>query len=220
VATGKVDSRVANNADNITDYLKRLGTIKPIAKRRGKFSIRDHLSQTERPSPVVATPPAHKRASTSRSAIPKGLKCFCPDARINDIFDELRKLKLDKHPNASAALLRLLLEFSVSHYLDTTGHIKPLLDGFREKENKGPDWYPTLRQLTNHLLAIDIGLQPLELKALRKFVHTRNQANTLDALDGFVHNRRVDPTEPEIRATVRLIEPLLRVTLARTEAPS
>ncbi len=216
VATGKVDSRVANNADNIREYVAGLADIKPAAKSRGKFSIRDHLSQTEQPSPVFSAKPRRKAVNASPSAIPRGLKCFCPDARVDAIFDELRRLRLDKNPNASGVLVRLLLEFSVSHYLDSTGHIKPLLQHFRKTGNKGPDWYPTLRQLMDHLLTLDIGLQPLELRALRKFTQTRAQNNTLDALDGFVHNRRIEPTEPEIRAIVRLIEPLLHVTLGRT----
>jgi hypothetical protein len=125
---------------------------------------------------------------------------------------------VDKQPNASAVLLRLLLEFSVSYYLDTSGQIKPLLERFRQKDNKGPDWYPSLRQLMEHLLSVDIGLAPLELKAVRKFVQTKGQNNTLDALDGFIHNRKVEPTEPELRAIVRLIDPILHVTLGRIEA--
>jgi hypothetical protein len=219
VATGKIDSRVANNAENIAGYVKTLGDIKPDTKSRGKFSVRDHLSQTEQPSPAVSAYVAiRRRTSVSPSAIPKGLKCFSSDSRVDDIFDELRRLRLDKNPNASAVLLRLLLEFSVSHYLDTTGHIKPLLEHFQKKDNKPPDWYPSLRQLMDHALKINLGLQPLELKALRKFVQTKGENNTLDALDGFTHNRKIEPTEVEIRAIVRLIEPLLQVTLGRTVA--
>jgi len=116
--------------------------------------------------------------------------------------------------------LRLLLEFSVSFYLDTTGHIKPLLDRLRERDQRRADWYPSLRQLMEHLLTIDVGLQPLELKALKKFIQTKGQNNTLDALDSFVHNRKVEPTETETRAIVRLIEPILQITLGRTEPPT
>jgi hypothetical protein len=137
---------------------------------------------------------------------------------VNDIFDELRKLRLERSPNASAVLLRLLLEFSVSFYLDTTGKVKPLLERFRKKDNKPPDWYPSLRQLMEYLMTLDIGLLPLELKALKKFVQTKGQNNTLDSLDGFVHNRKVEPTEVEVRAIVRLIEPVLHVTLGRIDA--
>lgn len=219
VATAKVDSRLANNADDITSYVKTLTKIKPTPRARGKFSVRDHLSQTEQPSPSLTTQVKPRRPSTkSPSILPKGLKCFCSDSRVNDIFDELRRLHVDKNPNASAVLLRLLLEFSISYYLDTTGKIKPLLERFRKKDNKGADWYPSLRQLMEHLLSDDIGLQPLELKAIKKFVQTKGQNNTLDALDGFVHNRKVDPTETELRAISKLIDPVLRVTLGRVEA--
>lgn len=71
-----------------------------------------------------------------------------------------------------------------------------------------------------HLLGLDVGLQPLEIKALRKFTQTKGEGNTLDALDGFVHNRKVEPTEPEIRGIVKLIEPLLNITLGRDTSTS
>jgi hypothetical protein len=216
VATGKVDSRVANNAEGIAEYLKTLGDVKPTAKSGSRFSIRDHLSQTDSPSPSVSTavgPP--RKPKSSPSPIPRSLKCFCPDSRIDDIYTELRRLRVDRNPNACAVLLRLLLEFSVSYYMDATGEITVLLDQFRKRDNRGADWYPSLRQLLEHVLQTDVGLQPLELKALRKFVQTKGQNNTLDALDGFVHNRRVEPSEVEIRAIVRLIEPLLQITLGR-----
>ncbi|MDZ4861287.1 MAG: hypothetical protein SGI88_20130 [Candidatus Hydrogenedentes bacterium] len=68
-----------------------------------------------------------------------------------------------------------------------------------------------------HLLTLEIGLKPLEIKALKKIVETRDQGCTLDALDGFIHNRHVEPTESELRAIVKMIEPLLRITLGRIE---
>jgi hypothetical protein len=217
VASGQVDSRVANNAENIDQYVSSLASIKPAARSGRKFSIRDHLSQTEKPAPVVSTKSVpRRRPAASFSAIPRTLRCFCSDPRVDDIFNELRRLRLDKNPNASAVLVRLLLEFSVSFYLDSTGQIKPLLDRFRTKDKKGPDWYPSLRQLMDHLLNINIGLQPLDLKALRKFVQTRAENNTLDALDGFIHNRKIEPRETEIRSIVKLIEPVLQVVLGRS----
>lgn len=216
VAIGAVDSRTANDAEGIASYVKELGEIKP-TPQDGKFSVRDHLAQANQPAPAVTTKTAPRKKQQSLSCIPKGLKCFCEDSRVNDIYDELRKLRLEKNPNASGVLLRLLLEFSVSFYLDTTGAIDPLLERFRKKDNKGPDWYPSLRQLMEHLLTIDIGLQPLELKAVKRFVQTKGQHNTLDSLDAFVHNRKVDPTEAEIRAIVKLVEPVLQVTLGRIE---
>lgn len=221
VAEGVIDSRSANSADSIAQYVKKLENMKPTVHARRKFSVREHLAQTEKPSRAVDTPHVRSRnGQKSPSVLPKGLKNFCPDSRVDDIFNELRRLRVDKNPNASAVLLRLLLEFSVSHYLDTTKLIDPLLDRFRTKDNKPADWYPSLRQLMDHLLTMSVGLQPLELKALKKFVQTKGQNNTLDALDGFVHNRKIEPTEAELRAIVKLIDPLLRVTLGKVEPPT
>jgi len=219
VATGEIDSRQANDVENIKTYLQKIADVKPAKKSGGGFSVRDHLSQTEQPTPVItSTVKPRRKPSASLSALPSGIRCFSSDSRIEDIFYELKRLRLEKNPNASAALLRLLLEFSVSFYLDTTGHIRPLLERAQKRDGKGPDWYPSLRQLMDHLLTMDIGLQPLELKALRKFVQTKGEGHTLDALDGFIHNRRVEPGETEIRAIVRLIEPVLHVTLGRISA--
>jgi hypothetical protein len=221
VATGKVDSRKANDEPAIRKYIGGLESVRPASRGRGRFALRDHLSQTEKPvSPIVTQAKKPRDKAKSLSVLPKSLKNFCPDSRVEAIYGELRRLQLAKFPNASAVLLRLLLEFSVSYYLDTTGELKPILDRMRKKEGKRLDWYPTLRHLLNHLLEQDIGLQPLELKALKKFVETRNQANSIDSLDGFVHNRCIDPTESELRAIVRLTEPLLRITLSRVEPPT
>lgn len=220
VVTGTIDSRLANDAGDIADYLKNLKDVRPTGQARTKFSIRDHLSQTERPSKTVSVSfPLSRKTRRSSSAVPRRLKCFCDDARVGEIFDELRRLHLDKYPNASAVLLRLLLEFSVSFYLDTTGNIDVLLRRARGN-GKSADWYPSLRQLMEHLLTLDIGLQPLDLKAARKFTQTKGQNNTLDALDGFVHNRKIEPTETEITAIVKLIEPILQITLGRIAVTS
>lgn len=221
VAEGRIDSRAGNDAESIGKYIKTLNGVKPSPRARGKFSLKSHLSQTEQPSPSVNTTAKARRSSgKSPSVLPKSLKCFCPDARVDDIFDELRRMRVDKNPNASGVLLRILLEFSVSYFLDTTKHIDSLLEKHRKKDNRPTDWYPSLRYLMDHLLSIEVGLEPLEVKALKKFVQTKNEANTLDSLDGFVHNRKIEPTETELRAMVKIIDPLLRVTLGRVEAPA
>lgn len=221
VATGKVDSRKANDEEGIKQYLVGLVPMKPATRGRGKFSLRDHLSQTEKPTPPINTQPKRRpNGAKSPSILPKSLKNFCPDPRVEAIHGELRRLHLEKHPNASAVLLRLLLEFSLSYYLDVTEQIQPILDRARAKDKKPASWYPPLRHLMTHVLVLDIGLKPLEIKALKKFTDTKDQGGTLDALDGFVHNRNVEPIESELRAIVRLIEPLLKVTLGRVEPPS
>jgi len=60
-----------------------------------------------------------------------GVKCRVSNPRIVKIFDELQKLKpVERYPNACAAMLRILLELSMGHYLDRKG----LLAVFRNED--------------------------------------------------------------------------------------
>jgi hypothetical protein len=70
---------------------------------------------------------------------------------VREIFDELRGLKVEKNPNASAVMFRILLELSVGNYLDNTKKIQPILDAAK-KQNKGAEWYPRLRQMLDLLM--------------------------------------------------------------------
>lgn len=54
----------------------------------------------------------------STTIIPKAHKLKSSNARINSIIKELKKLEVDEHPNACAALLRLLFELSAKHYIE------------------------------------------------------------------------------------------------------
>ena len=69
-------------------------------------------------TPPKAKPRRKKAAPADRKTIvPKGSGLNVTEARIGDIFNELRILKLDDTPNAIAVLLRVFLELSVDAYL-------------------------------------------------------------------------------------------------------
>ena len=113
VATGEIDSRIANDAEGIAAYVKKIGDIRPAARSRGKFSIRDHLSQTDQPSPVLSTKTTARKTSDAVSQrFPTRLKCFCSDSRVNDIFYDFESSTWIRTPMPPRSLLRLLLEFS------------------------------------------------------------------------------------------------------------
>lgn len=54
----------------------------------------------------------------STTIIPKAHKLKSSNTRINSIIKELKKLEVEEHPNACAALLRLLFELSAKHYIE------------------------------------------------------------------------------------------------------
>jgi hypothetical protein len=83
--------------------------------------------------------------------VPRDLKCRVKSPRINEVFKELRRLKVAEYPNACAVLLRVLLDLSLAYYLDKTSKIEPLLRS-ADKKNKPKDWYPELRKLLTAVL--------------------------------------------------------------------
>src|SRR3546814_17451886 len=56
--------------------------------------------------------------STQKGIFPRGYKLNIPIARIDEIFQELSKLEIEKNKNAIAILMRIVLEMTVDEYLD------------------------------------------------------------------------------------------------------
>jgi hypothetical protein len=60
-----------------------------------------------------------------------------------------------------------------------------------------------------------IPLNPTARRALSKLVSDPNSPMTLEAMNGFVHNRYTTPTEKELRAISGMLQPLLELVLAK-----
>ncbi len=149
----------------------------------------------------------------SRYLIPSEVRCHLRSPRIADIFRELRHLKVAEFENACAVLLRILVELVVGNYLDKTKKIQPLLEAAKKK-GRGPDWYPTLRQMLTAVIADkDIQLHTLARKGLNKMLSDVDHPLSLDQMDQFVHNRYVAPTEKELRKLWHLLEDLMKQML-------
>src|SRR4029078_8489033 len=123
------DTRTLNKVEDVENYLGKLSSYKPQKASGKKFDTGDFDISV--PSFVAggkakATPTKQKRHKTS-TMIPAGVHCELKSQRIVDIFDELRKLRIDKFPNACAVMLRILLELSIGEYFEATKKIEPLL---------------------------------------------------------------------------------------------
>src|SRR6201999_1398562 len=149
VATEKENSRTLNSRSDIENYLGRIKGDLPDRKKAGAFSLKDFeaAKDTEAPAAKQKDPPKKPFVAPvrkSKSVIPSNVKCGIKNSRIQAVFGELKGLNLDKHPNASAVMFRILLEFCVEHYMSKTKKIQPLLD--RTDKKKDPTWCPSLRQ--------------------------------------------------------------------------
>jgi hypothetical protein len=215
VAEGSVTSRNLNDSQSIKRYLKKIKVHEPDKRKKGSFKSKDIIKKPEK---SMATIPAkQKRTRARRSAttlIPSDLKCGVDNQRIHDVFNELRRLKVAKFTNAAAIMVRVLLELSVSHFIQQSHRTQDLLKKYNKNQQRPADWHPSLRQQLNFMIdEMSLPLEPLELKALKTFSQQRQTPMTLDTLDGFVHNKNMQPTETDLRAALAKIEPLLRIVL-------
>lgn len=214
VAKGDVTSRDLNNTEGINKYLRRIEDHRPDKSKKGSFTAKDIVGKPQKSAATTATRQKKTKARrTSTKLVPSDLRCGVDNQRIHDVFNELRRLKVNEFPNATAIMLRVLLELSVSHYLHRLGKTPELLKKFKGGHTR-PDWHPTLRQQLDFLLQeIKLPLEPLERKALTQFRSGQHTSFSLVSLDLFVHNMNVQPTERELRAIWAKVEPLLRTVL-------
>lgn len=223
VADGTFDSRKYNKAETIGTYVSSIKDDVPNRKKKGSFTALDLLkgeTTIVASSPTPRTKPS--RAKKSRSIVPKGFKCYVEDERIQEVFDELRRLWLDRHVNSAAVMFRVLLEMSIGYYLDKSSKIKPLLEKLK-KEGKKSDHYPTLKVLLQAVIEdgeATKDMDTLAKKNLNKIISDKSHIFTVDLLDSFVHNRFSMPTDRELRVLWACVEDLLKVTLREYAPPA
>ena len=217
-----VTTRTLHDEGKVKEYLKSIRQFKP-KRRTSGFTTADAFigrrnSTTRAPSNTTAA----RRSTTreSKSILPYGLKCRLNNARIVLVSKELRSLALTKYPNASAIMLRSLVDMALGNYLDKTHHTDKIKKALSKKSPKPAAWAPSLAQMLNYVLKTkesDIPLPPAARKALQRLVSQKDSALTLASMDGFVHNRYMTPTVEDLRAISVTLQPLLELVFTDPE---
>src|SRR3546814_18989271 len=93
--------------------------------------------------------------STQKGIFPRGYKLNIPIARIDEIFQELSKLEIEKNKNEIEILMRIVIEMTVDEYLDEKkisrkrGHPtnqkdkyfdENVIESQQEKRREGREW--------------------------------------------------------------------------------
>jgi hypothetical protein len=205
IAADTINTRKLNDAKGIKSYIKTLQPVLPDRSKAGSFTSESFLSAQPSVSASVSvqTPNASKKARTPHSTalIPRSFKCHIGMPRIEQILYELQHLKVQEYENAVAVLLRIFVELSMSHYLDSTGLMEDLINQIDKKKTKPRDWTPSLRQMLNYILTKDpaVKIPRQALKALSKAVSDDDYPLSLDGMDQFVHNPYIAPSEKQLR---------------------
>ena len=224
VATGTtLNSRTVNDEKGIKKYLGSFGAAKPDLSKKGAFTATDIINQGGKFPGRTKKPPRRKRTGprpNSPALIRAGIECNVNNQRINNVFNELRKLRVGQFPNAVALMLRSLLEMGLGYHLHRTGHLSKLIAEIKVKKPTLPDdWQPPLREMLHYTTRKGVGIvrNANLLKALRKMLSEKDKLLSVDTLNLFVHNEHFYPTEDNLRKLWQTLEGLFQIILIEPE---
>jgi hypothetical protein len=174
---------------------KKTGTLRPVEGISEHDFSRGGQAQSKKarsshPAPRVAV-------------VPKACRLNINNAKIAEIYNELRSLRLDKYPHAIAVLLRVLLETSVDHYL--TKATIPLIVA-----TGGGDKDKNLRKKVEETIEnmIANGAAKKDFAGVLKGINDKNHPLSVDLLHSYVHNRFFSPAERDLTAAWDNAQPL------------
>ena len=222
IAEGNVTSRILNTTEAMDEYLLTFGQERPNLKKKGSFNS-DTLLKMRTPKTLVPPSTTKRKPRPKpipRALIPSSFQCDVNNQRINDVFNELKKLPVAQLPNAVALMLRSLIEMSLGYYLDRTGHLTKITEKERVKrESKGGllpnDWHPKLTEMLRYVVDKDTKIitNGNLLQALRKLIAEKNTLLSIDTLNLFVHNQHFYPNEDTLRRFWAQLQGLFEIIL-------
>ena len=140
-----------------------------------------------------------RRAAPRENLIPRDCTLNVTDARILQIEFELRDLNIDNYTNAVAVLLRVFVELSVDHYLSL----------HRLSAGDKPKLRAKMQKVVEDLRARDM-LTAQQAQPVRTALQKNSfLATSVDAFNGYVHNKHVFPAPVDLRSGWDNLQPFL-----------
>lgn len=160
------------------------------------------------PAPVTATAGKQKRQAPLEknrpTLIPQKIKLVIHQARINEIYSELKKLLIQEYPNAVAVLFRVFIELSVDDYI----HRHPT-DFKKRPEDTSYSLSKKLREVADHLKAKH-KLTEHQYRAVQRAAQADNfMATSVNTLNQYVHNPYFKPALDDLRSGWDNLQPFL-----------
>lgn len=191
-AHGRLKVSRVDTKDDRASYLREFGTRElpnPKARLGSQQALVASTLTTPRTGKRKAVPPSKKRAVL----IPRSSAFSIHEAKPNDIYHELRRLKLAEFPYAVGVLFRVFLELSIDRHLLTHRLMKR-----QELDAK------TLRQKvtrTAEHLEQSGTMTKRELQAARRIADPQHfLAGSIDTLHAYVHDATFAASPTDLRA--------------------
>ncbi|MCB8986910.1 MAG: hypothetical protein H6661_04080 [Ardenticatenaceae bacterium] len=137
-----------------------------------------------------------KRASsTNRSKlIPSSCKLNIDQVRIKKIYGELKKIDVDDLPNATAVMLRVFIELSLDHFLETVA-------GWSEQQRSNTYLRNKLEKVASYFEANDTMTKDQLAPVLKAASGQTMLVASVKSMNQYVHNRYFNPIPTELKAT-------------------
>jgi hypothetical protein len=128
--------------------------------------------------------------------VPRTCALNVTDNRIEEIYAELRQLKLGEARNAIAVLLRVFLELSVDHFLEANKVSLSI------PKKGGGDYYKPLDQKVRETIEIlvNIGVPRANFNAITRSLSDKTSPLSTELLHAYVHDRFSTPSPQVLTA--------------------
>lgn len=169
------------------DLRRKSGTARPL----------EGISQSDFPAPEPRTPTKKtQRVATRYNIVPKHCQLNVTNAKIGEIYNELRKMRLDTYPNAISVMLRVFIENSVDHYLSkvTTPPISLLVQ--TPNGDKDKSLSKKLEEAIEDM--VKSGANRKDYVVITRGMSDKRSPLSVDLLHSYVHSRFVGATEREL----------------------
>jgi hypothetical protein len=208
----------------VDDIGSRQITVSDIKRQEQRIDYINSLSEDELPEadhPLPAaqslgtSPPRESADSVARAAEPRGFtrqrKTLVPrDCRLNiehhrvrKMFNELKKLDLEKYPNAGAVMLRVFLELSLDDFLEQTIR-------WTEQQIRNSFLAQKLTTVVNYFESNGI-MTASQLAPVKKAAAGQTLlAAAVKTMHQYVHNRHFSPVASELKIAWDDLRPFIQ----------
>lgn len=129
-----------------------------------------------------------------KTLVPKATRIEITEPKINEIYHELRQLRVEDTPHACAVLLRVFLELCTDKYCEANGIAAHTEKGGHKIEKS---LARRVEEGIEHMIAA--GAKKGRFQALRRGIRQEHSPLSAALLNGYVHNRFTKPSPRELR---------------------
>jgi len=145
--------------------------------------------------------PAKRRkpASTARNRlIPTSCVLEIDHHRINDIYQELRRLNVDQFPNAVAITFRVFLDVSLDYFIEKNNITRPRGNELKKRLSDVADYIEKKQMLSKS-----------KLKPIRVAVSDLHSLLAPNTLNAYVHSRDMEPIPDSLKRMWNNFQPFI-----------